>query len=116
MSTVLIELKRDWYGPDRTRRRKANNPHAIPAAWLKEDKDGRRLIVPSDAEVVEEQELSSQKKRSGSSASKPARPLDATDAIIKAAKDASRIDEANVGIAEVAISAAPNKPGKPGKK
>ena len=46
MSTIQVNLKRNWFDPDKQRRRKEHNPHELPAAWL--DK------LPSDAVVVKD--------------------------------------------------------------
>ena len=45
MSTILVNLKRNWFSPDKRRFRKEHNPHELPVAWRSE--------LPSDAQIVE---------------------------------------------------------------
>lgn len=70
--TVLVRLRRDWFGPDGSLYEVKNNPHEFPAAYAEEPdklsdkekaellrsgktlpKDQKYAVLPSSAEIVE---------------------------------------------------------------
>ena len=98
MSTIQVNLKRNWFSPDKQRRRKEHNPHEFPAAWL--DK------LPSDAQVVSRDEPAV--KTQSENPFPQANMLDQPDNPSAVAKDAARgaknSHDGNVGVAAVVES------------
>ena len=105
MSTVQINLKRNWLDCLGQRRRLRGNPHSIPKAWWDEQR------VPSDAVLVE-----------GPAPSRAPRPLDAVDADAAFKKslhenDGKPIVLPEVGAADRALTLTAGRDMKPaGKK
>jgi len=67
-STVLVNLKKDWYGPDGSLYQRVDNPHEFPASFADEpkqredesdddfkarEKATKYEVLPSTAEIVE---------------------------------------------------------------
>lgn len=55
--TVLVNLRRDWFGPDGSLYETRDNPHEFPAEYADSPADkeskSKYAVLPSTAEVVE---------------------------------------------------------------
>lgn len=53
---VLVNLKKDWFGPDGSLYQSRDNPHEFPDSWAdkpaKEAERSKFAVLPSTAEVV----------------------------------------------------------------
>ena len=89
---MKVNLQRNWFDPQKQRRRRRDNPHNLPDDWKDQ--------LPSDAEIVKEDA--------------PVKELPENPS--KAAKDTARaagsVRDAEAGVAEAASNAIAGKPSK----